>query len=529
MDKEHAKYAKMIEETDIRLKGMMAKWVLRYDYFGFLFSLIRRKALVGLKNPAAIAPTPDGKLELLYNPILIAGTSDEYVDEILHHEGLHVLNKHISRMMRLIADLPKHQQDAHIKLINVACDCAVNSQGKIKNPLIIAGTPFELHFPDKHGLEPDRMMESYYYTLLERQREQGSQDGDKSEEGEESNENKDNDDDTPDNSSNSENNDNDNDDTDNNESESGKGDNDDENPADDDGKGGSPTDEGDPDDVGEGESTGGGEPQDGEPQKGDPQQSDNSDLGNHHHWMNEDIVDPHALSRQIDTYTQRVIKESAKNFQRSKARGQMPGYLQDLIELALKPVPIPYYEIIRQLVRGSKIGKYKRSSTHINRKRTYVFQIAGANVPLISPFPGRKRDMTFKIGIIIDTSGSQTPEDIIDGLSGCKSIIEKDRDCETTLLEVDTQIHKEYEVKKVSDIDFEVKGRGGTTLMPGIERCRELNVDVCLCFTDGYTENFNEIDRRLFPKRMIWVITPNGTDQALNKVGFVVWLPERKN
>ena len=76
-------------------------------------------------------------------------------------------------------------------------------------------------------------------------------------------------------------------------------------------------------------------------------------------------------------------------------------------------------------------------------------------------------------------------------------------------------IHKEYKVKKLSDIDFEVKGRGGTVLMPGVERARELNCDVCLCFTDGYTENFNEIDRRLFPKRMIWVITPNGSEEKL--------------
>ena len=69
MDEDHAKYAKMIEETDKQLKGLMAKWVLRYDYFGFLFSLVRRRAEVSLSNPAAITPTPEGKLELLYNPI----------------------------------------------------------------------------------------------------------------------------------------------------------------------------------------------------------------------------------------------------------------------------------------------------------------------------------------------------------------------------------------------------------------------------------------------------------------------------
>jgi predicted metal-dependent peptidase len=52
---------------------------------------------------------------------------------------------------------------------------------------------------------------------------------------------------------------------------------------------------------------------------------------------------------------------------------------------------------------------------------------------------------------------------------------------------------------------------------------------VCLCFTDGYTENFNEIDRKLFPKRMIWVITPGGSEDGLNRTGYVVHLPEREN
>jgi predicted metal-dependent peptidase len=148
---------------------------------------------------------------------------------------------------------------------------------------------------------------------------------------------------------------------------------------------------------------------------------------------------------------------------------------------------------------------------------------------MISPFPGRKRDDSFIIGIIIDTSGSQTPDDIMESFSACKNLIEKDPHCETTVLEVDTIIHKEYKLKKVSDIDFDVKGRGGTKLILGIERCRELKVDVCICFTDGFTEDFNEIDRRKFPKRMIWIITPGGSGEKMTQVGYTVFLPERRS
>jgi predicted metal-dependent peptidase len=513
MNENDIKYQKMIEDTDMKLKSLIAKWVLRYDYFGFLFSLIRRVAVVGLPNPAAIAPTSQGTLELLYNPILIAATQDEDLREMLHHEGLHVLNKHVSRMLRLLTDYPENQHEQHIKLINIAADCCVNQQGKIKNPLIIAGVPFKLHFPADMGLEPDRMMEEYFYILLERKRLQ--------DEGNEPNnsKNKGND------KSNTESPEDDNNNKENSDSEL---------PSDE--KGDGETGNGDKTDGNGGGSNPGGEQPSGGGKKGksnnhNPNQevSDNSDLGNHQYWNSDEIIDKHATSRKIDTYTQRMIRKSATNFQRSKARGKMPGYIQDLIEQALKPVPIPYYEIIRQLVRGSKIGKYKRSSTHINRKRTYVFQLAGENIPMISPFPGRKRDLSFKIGVLIDTSGSQSPDDILEALSGCKHLIEKDRHCETIVLEVDTIIHKEYHIKKLSDINFDVKGRGGTILFPGLERIRELGVDVCLCFTDGYTEDFNAIDRRLFPNRMIWVITPKGTDEKLNQVGYTVFLPERNN
>jgi len=421
-------------------------------------------------------------------------------------------------MMRLLADLPESEKKEHNELINTAADCCVNQQGKIKSPLMIAGAPFYLHFPEDHKLKPDRMMEEYYYTLLNRER---KKDDSKNKKGDKSNGGKSDDPQTGDK------------DSDQKHPKGGTGQpvQEDGDGDEKDGNGDGKNDNGGGRNPGKGKSPGRSKPNEGE---GSPSRSnhqnqeiDNSDLGNHGRWNSESVIDPHATSRQIDTYTQRIIRESAKSFRRVKNRGSLPGYLQDLIEAALLPPKIPYYELIRQWVKGSKLGRYKRSPTHINRKRTYVFQIGERNIPIISPFPGRKRDETFKIGVLIDTSGSQTPDDILEGLSGCKNLIEKDRHCDTTVLEVDTVIHKEYKLKRLSDINFDVKGRGGTILLPGIERCRELNVDVCLCFTDGYTENFNEINRRLFPKRMIWVITAGGSSEKLDKTGYVVFLPER--
>jgi len=113
-------------------------------------------------------------------------------------------------------------------------------------------------------------------------------------------------------------------------------------------------------------------------------------------------------------------------------------------------------------------------------------------------------------------------EDIKEGLSGVKNILEKDRHCHTTVLEVDAGVEKEYVCKKIRDIQFNIKGRGGTTLGPGLFRAKELGCDVCLAFTDGYTENINAIPRKRLPKKTIWVINKGGSAKQVNTSGFVV-------
>jgi len=104
------------------------------------------------------------------------------------------------------------------------------------------------------------------------------------------------------------------------------------------------------------------------------------------------------------------------------------------------------------------------------------------------------------------------------------AIAEKDRHCYTTVLECDACVEKEYQVKKIKDIQFDIKGRGGTTLRPGLERARELGVDVCLAFTDGFTEDINAIPRKALPKKIIWVLGPGSSAKSLNQTGPVVWI-----
>lgn len=418
-------------DTSERLKNLIARYVLKYNYWGYLFSRIRRRPAMNLPSIMGVAPEPDGTICLYYHPKLVEETDNANLTKVIEHEGFHLLNKHIPRLIRVLAnESSKKRKMLKGQVWNIAADCCVNQQANLREPFIIAGKSWPPMLPEMFKLPADKITEWYFYELLKRKNKGGS--------------------------------------------------------------GG----------TGKGKANGG--------------------MDDHEKWVKnlKGVSDLSSLSRKIDQHVQNIIKESVKTF--NKDRGTLPGNVAELIDSALMAPKAPYYQIIRKLIRGSRLSKFLRSPTKINRKRTYVFTLEDENLPQISPFPGRTRDLTFDIVVLIDTSGSMSQKDILEGLSGVKNIIENDRFCYTTILEVDTTVEKEYEVNKIRDIQFNIKGRGGTTLGPGLLRARELGCDVCLAFTDGYTENINAISRKLLPKKLIWVIQKGGTSESLFHTGYVV-------
>lgn len=417
-----------MNEANNRLKELIAKFVLKSNYWGFLFSRIRRKSFENLQSIMGVAAEQDGTISLIFNPDLLNQTDDDNIYKVLEHEGMHLLNKHIPRLLRILSnEIDEERKKFKMKIWNIASDCCVNDQADLPKFLTIAGKPYHLHFPELYDLPKNKAAEFYFERLLKQSQEQNL------------------------------------------ESKGSQG-----------------------------------------------------NIDDHSKWSEnvKSISDLSSLSRKIDNYVGNIVKESVKNFNRE--RGNLPGYLEDLINDLLGPPKAPYYQIIRKLVKGSRLSKFNRSLTRINRKRTYVFEDDNS-VPIISPFPGKKRDYSFDITLLLDTSGSMTKKDIIEGLSGIKNIIENDKYCKATVLENDTFLRKEYEVKRIRDIEFNILGRGGTTLRPGLERARELKSDVTLVFTDGETEDINSISRKLLPKKIIWVIQKDGTTKNINKTGgFIV-------
>jgi predicted metal-dependent peptidase len=51
-----------------------------------------------------VAPEHDGTIALYYHPELVGMASDDVLMLILEHEGMHVLNKHVPRLIRMLAN-----------------------------------------------------------------------------------------------------------------------------------------------------------------------------------------------------------------------------------------------------------------------------------------------------------------------------------------------------------------------------------------------------------------------------------------
>lgn len=423
-----------------RLKTIISRMILKKSYWGYLFGRIRRVSSDSIPSIMAVCPERDGTLVLKFSSALLENTDNKTIELILEHEGLHILNKHVPRLLKILSnELSDKIKEKKASVWSTAADCAVNDLFDIPNELMINNIPWAVCKSKLYGFEPKQSTEVYFNLLWNKLKDQENGETDIF------------------------------------------------------------------------EFYGAGE--------------DYDSIDDHSEWdkIEKEVSDINSLSRKIDDYSKTIIQTSLKMYT-GDSKDDLPAYLRELIDEALAPPKAPYFQIIRNLIVGTKVSKFKRHYSKINRKRTYVFAIGDKeNIPQISPFPGRTRDLSFNIGIVIDTSGSQSKDDIHEALSGCKNIIENDRHCKVTVLEIDTKIHNEYEIKRISDIQMRVKGRGGTILAPGLERCKELGVDVSIVFTDGYCEDINSHPRSKLPKKIIWAIeSERGTAEYVNRTGYII-------
>lgn len=247
-------------------------------------------------------------------------------------------------------------------------------------------------------------------------------------------------------------------------------------------------------------------------------------IGNHKDWeklMNSlSDEEKEGLANELKMKIQNIVKKAVDDH--SKARGTLPGFLQELIDKMLEPPKVPWTQILRDRVINTKRWKWKRSIARPNRRKVGVaemlkakkdlkeeeaiFLLRGINPP--SPFPGRAKDRSFTCVFCMDTSGSMGAKELVIALSELQYLQKADKDIEITIIEADVAIGKEYTVGPTTELNYQLTGRGGTDFNFALKRARELKPDICFYYTDGYAPA-PEIENRVACP-MVWLISPGG-------------------
>lgn len=205
------------------------------------------------------------------------------------------------------------------------------------------------------------------------------------------------------------------------------------------------------------------EPQDGKGGQPQPQAWGNVDAPQ---GMSEDQVKQQEAT--IDAQTMMAVS-SVKN------RGDIPSSIKDIIK-AMERSQIDWVDVLRRFVGGDQPQDY--SYRRPNRRQWYLNEVITPTSNMVG---------CGHVVVAIDTSGSVRNKELSYFLGELNEITKNSGAESVTVIQCDADIQKVVRYEKGEDIEqFEVKGRGGTRVMPVFDYIDKENikVDNFIYFTD---------------------------------------------
>lgn len=219
-------------------------------------------------------------------------------------------------------------------------------------------------------------------------------------------------------------------------------------------------------------------------------------------WDFGSSIDPNTASPETgQTKSASAVKANAKDWEiatkqaahLAKQQGNLPGYLESLVEELLTP-QIPWRQ---QLWRFFNQRKPDRITWNKPNRR-----LIGQGLYL----PSKRYVPTGDVVIAVDTSGSVSERELTHFASEIAEIHKALQPRKLYVADVDTEIHDR--VKEYGPYDtpvFTYKGRGGTCFEPVFEWVKQKNIqlDALVYLTDGYASWPREVPN--YP--VLWCIT----------------------
>lgn len=255
-------------------------------------------------------------------------------------------------------------------------------------------------------------------------------------------------------------------------------------------------------------------------------------LGDSHgFWVDEDVVqDPDmATPDELLTVAHRLrdhLKEAIKSTLRSqgKGRGLLPGYLEAWLEQYLADPIIPWWDVLKTRVRASRQAKFDRSMAVPNRR---LIMLAEED-PLVIPALGRVRDSSYRLHYFVDTSGSQSDEDLKIAASELTHLLAVDEGIEIRHMQGDAAVHFDVVLHHGDVVSNKAIGRGGTDFNEYFKYIQQYvadpdtRPDLVIVHTDGYAPSVTPENRLPADIPVIWLVTPFHSISSLEGYGEVI-------
>jgi len=218
------------------------------------------------------------------------------------------------------------------------------------------------------------------------------------------------------------------------------------------------------------------------------------------------------ISRSVRDSTLRAV---ASERQRTNNKGDIPTGILQVINEFLKP-KVPWADLIVAEMDSLRISDY--SPLRVDPRF-----FSGNDITGPMTLPGVEHETKVNIGIMVDTSGSITDEDLRKVLGELQGIIQQFDDFNIDIISCDTRVYNEenYDMENGDElVAYPFRGGGGTEFAPAFERMKELNesndepFDALIYFTDGYCGGYWGEEYQDYFTKMIWVIVQGYENSA---------------
>lgn len=193
-------------------------------------------------------------------------------------------------------------------------------------------------------------------------------------------------------------------------------------------------------------------------------------------------------------------KAALSSFKNSKA----PNGLEDILSKIVEKPEISWSKYLKRLISVYPSG-YKKTITRKNRRQPDRLDLRGVLRSHIS-----------KILVAIDISGSITDEEIKEILREIFNLI-KNNNVKVTLVEIDNEVRRVYEVKNKSNLRPKLDRRGGTEFSPLFKYANDngFKDHLIIYFTDGMGEE--NLTVKPISHNILWVLTGKADKLSLKK------------